>query len=40
MRLCFGHASVAEIRGGIAKLAQICHREFGVPLRSGNVGRS
>ncbi|MFP6735980.1 MAG: PLP-dependent aminotransferase family protein [Rhodospirillales bacterium] len=40
MRLCFGHASAEEIRGGIAKLAQICHREFGVPLRSGNVGRS
>ena len=40
MRLCFGNAPTDEIREGIAKLAQICHREFGVPLRSGNVERS
>ena len=40
MRLCFGNASTDEIREGIAKLAQICHREFGVPLRSANVERS
>lgn len=39
MRLCFGHPSVEAIREGVARLAQICHREFGVPQRSGNVTR-
>ena len=39
LRLCFGHPSPETIREGVAKLAQICHREFGVPLRSGNVER-
>jgi len=38
-RLCFGHPSVADIREGVAKLADICHREFGLPERSRNVGR-
>ncbi len=40
LRLCFANPSIAEIREGVAKLAEICHREFGVPVRSGNVGRS
>lgn len=39
IRLCFGHPSVENIRGGIAKLAQICFEEFGLPIRSGNVER-
>lgn len=39
MRLCFGHPSVENIREGVAKLADICFAEFGVPVRSGNVGR-
>src|SRR5690606_4212749 len=39
MRLCFGHPSPQVIREGIARLADICHREFGVPIRSGNVRR-
>ena len=39
-RLCFGHPSVADIRDGVAKLADICHREFGLPERSANVGRA
>lgn len=38
-RLCFGHPTHEQIRGGVAKLAEICHREFGIPLRSGNVER-
>jgi len=38
-RLCFGHPSVEDIREGVAKLADICHREFGLPERSANVGR-
>ena len=40
MRLCFGHPSVENIREGVARLAEVCHREFGVPVRSGNVPRS
>jgi len=39
MRLCFGHPSIDNIRDGIAKLANICFEEFGVPIRSGNVER-
>ncbi len=39
MRLCFGHPSIDTIRDGIAKLADICFEQFGVPVRSGNVGR-
>lgn len=39
LRLCFGHPPVEVIREGVAKLADICHREFGVPLRSANVER-
>jgi 2-aminoadipate transaminase len=37
LRLCFALASSEEIRDGIAKLAEICRRETGVPVRSGNV---
>jgi 2-aminoadipate transaminase len=40
MRLCFGHPSHAEIREGIAVLADVCRREFGVPSRIANVERS
>ncbi len=39
MRLCFGHPTLKTIRGGIAKLADICFEQFGVPVRSGNVER-
>jgi 2-aminoadipate transaminase len=39
MRLCFGHPPVDNIRDGIARLAEICFEEFGVPLRGGNVER-
>lgn len=39
LRLCFANPDVATIREGVAKLADVCHREFGVPLRSGNVAR-
>jgi 2-aminoadipate transaminase len=37
MRLCFASPSHDEIRQGIAVLAEVCRREFGVPERSGNV---
>ncbi|WP_108883051.1 aminotransferase class I/II-fold pyridoxal phosphate-dependent enzyme [Anderseniella sp. Alg231-50] len=39
MRLCFGHPPIDNIREGIARLADICFEEFGVPVRSGNVAR-
>ena len=39
IRLCFGNPTVEEIRDGVKKLAEICHREFGIPLRSGNIER-
>src|ERR1700744_151257 len=37
LRLCFASPSEQEIREGIAVLAEVCRREFGVPERSGNV---
>jgi 2-aminoadipate transaminase len=37
MRLCFGNPSRQEIREGIAVLAEVCRREFGVPARIANV---
>jgi len=39
MRLCFGHPTIPNIREGIARLADVCFEEFGVPVRSGNVAR-
>jgi 2-aminoadipate transaminase len=37
MRLCFASPSAEEIRRGVATLADVCRREFGVPARSANV---
>lgn len=39
MRLCFAHPSHQQIRSGIAALAEVCRREFGVPTRIANVAR-
>jgi 2-aminoadipate transaminase len=39
MRLCFARPSREMIREGIAALAEVCHRETGIPLRSANVAR-
>src|SRR6266700_5053685 len=39
MRLCFASPTHDEIRQGIAALADVCHREFGVPTRISNVKR-
>ena len=39
MRLCFANPSHAAIREGIAALASVCHRKFGVPVRMANVAR-
>ena len=38
-RLCFGNPAHAQIREGVTLLAEICHEEFGVPLRGANVER-
>ena len=40
MRLCFASPSHDEIREGIAVLAEVCRKEFGVPERSANIERS
>jgi 2-aminoadipate transaminase len=37
LRLCFASPSHAEIREGVAKLADVCRERFGVPTRSSNV---
>lgn len=37
LRLCFALTTGEEIRAGVAKLAEICRRETGIPARSGNV---
>ena len=39
MRLCFAHPSHETIRAGIAALAEVCRKEFGVPERIANVER-
>jgi 2-aminoadipate transaminase len=38
-RLCFANTSHEAIRAGVATLAEICRREFGVPDRIANVQR-
>jgi 2-aminoadipate transaminase len=40
LRLCFASPSHDEIRQGVAVLAEVCRREFGVPERSANVERA
>ena len=37
LRLCFASPSHNQIRDGVAVLADVCRREFGVPPRSANV---
>ena len=37
LRLCFASPTHQQIREGIAALADVCRREFGVPTRSANV---
>jgi len=36
-RLCFANGSHEAIRAGVATLAEVCRREFGVPARIANV---
>jgi 2-aminoadipate transaminase len=37
LRLCFANPSHEAIRAGVATLAEVCRREFGVPARIANV---
>jgi 2-aminoadipate transaminase len=37
LRLCFASPTAAQIREGIAVLADVCRKEFGVPVRIANV---
>jgi 2-aminoadipate transaminase len=37
LRLCFASPSHEQIREGVAMLADVCRKEFGVPARSANV---
>jgi 2-aminoadipate transaminase len=39
LRLCFASPSHEQIREGVAVLADVCRKEFGVPARSANVER-
>ena len=39
LRICFANPSREAIREGIATLAEVCRREFGVPSRIANVER-
>jgi 2-aminoadipate transaminase len=39
LRLCFASPSHQEIREGVAVLAEVCRREFGVPERIANIGQ-
>ena len=39
LRLCFAHPSEQVIREGVARLADVCHREFAVPARGAKEHR-
>src|SRR5262245_56976981 len=39
MRLCFASPSAEQIRDGVALLAEVCRKEFGVPARIANVAQ-
>lgn len=40
LRLCFAHPSHETIRAGVAALAEVCAKEFGVPTRIANVKKA
>ncbi|HEY4985222.1 MAG TPA: PLP-dependent aminotransferase family protein [Bradyrhizobium sp.] len=40
LRLCFASPSHEQIREGVAVLAEVCRKEFGVPTRSANVEKA
>jgi 2-aminoadipate transaminase len=40
LRICFASPTRQQIREGVAILAEVCRKEFGVPTRSANVERA
>ncbi len=40
LRLCFASPSHEQIREGVAVLAEVCRKEFGVPARIANVAKA
>jgi 2-aminoadipate transaminase len=40
LRLCFANPEPETIKQGVAVLAEVCRREFGVPLRSANIDKA
>ena len=40
LRLCFASPSHEQIREGVAVLAEVCRKEFGVPERSRECGEA
>lgn len=40
LRLCFASPTHQQIRDGVAVLAEVCRKEFGVPSRSANVEKA
>jgi 2-aminoadipate transaminase len=40
LRICFASPTKQQIREGVAILAEVCRKEFGVPTRSANVERA
>jgi 2-aminoadipate transaminase len=39
IRICFASPSKGELRNGVAALAEVCRKEFGVPTRIANVAQ-
>jgi 2-aminoadipate transaminase len=39
LRLCFANPNPETIKKGVEVLAEVCRREFGVPLRSANIDK-
>jgi 2-aminoadipate transaminase len=39
LRVCFAHPGEQVLREGIGRLAEVCHREFGVPVRPAGPHR-
>lgn len=39
LRVCFAQPEEAVLRAGVARLAEVCRREFGVPPAAGGVHR-
>jgi len=40
LRLCFANPEPETIRQGVAVLAEVCRKEFGVPVRSANIEKN